>query len=283
MHHAPQKTSSPTPCGIDRAQTIAHLEALLNSGRARDEAAVSDQKKIFVNTRMPSSSAIITMSSREIAELTGKLHKNVLADIRNTLDALGLDWADFLAQYIDSTGRALPCFSLPRREVEILLTGYSIPLRAKVIDRLHELEAAVARPAIPTSFAEALRLAATLEEEKLALVETVNVMRPHAQVGAAAGQRKRLGVVEFARKLTGVNTQQVQNDLQVMGYLYKRNGHWAVYSKFKGVLFGEVLDNKGRSSVVVLAKGQQLLAALYFAGRLTMKAGCDPVDMAELE
>lgn len=106
------------------------------------------------------------MSSREIAELTGKLHKNVLADIRNTLDALGLDWADFLAQYIDSTGRALPCFSLPLREVEILLTGYSIPLRTKVIDRLHELEAAVARPAIRTSFAEALRLAAALEEGK---------------------------------------------------------------------------------------------------------------------
>lgn len=35
-----------------------------------------------------------------------------------------------------------------RREVEILLTGYSIPLRAKVIDRLHELENRPTRPRV---------------------------------------------------------------------------------------------------------------------------------------
>jgi phage regulator Rha-like protein len=165
----------------------------------------------------------ITMSSREIAELTEKLHKNVLADIRKTLEALNMEPADFSARYIDSKGEPRYCFNLPRREVEILLTGYSIPLRAKVIDRLHQLEAAVAAPAaIPTNFAEALRLAAALEE-KQALAATVNVMRPHAQVGAAAGQRKRLSVVEFARKLEGVNTQQVQKDLQAMQYLHKQD------------------------------------------------------------
>lgn len=144
----------------------------------------------------------ITMSSREIAELTGKQHKHVLTDIRNTLDALGMDSADFLAQYFDSTGRSLPCFRLNRREVEILLTGYSIPLRAKVIDRLRELEAAVAQPAIPTNFTEALRLALQLEEERQALAETNTRLHSLAQVGAAAGQR---GVVEFARKLPEVN------------------------------------------------------------------------------
>jgi phage regulator Rha-like protein len=37
------------------------------------------------------------MSSREIAELTGKLHKNMLADIRETLEALDLAAADFSA------------------------------------------------------------------------------------------------------------------------------------------------------------------------------------------
>lgn len=43
--------------------------------------------------------------------------------------------------------RRVETFNLPRREVEILLTGYSIPLRAKVIDRLRELETQVAAPA----------------------------------------------------------------------------------------------------------------------------------------
>ncbi|WP_312478576.1 Rha family transcriptional regulator [Stutzerimonas nitrititolerans] len=225
--------------------------------------------------------AAITMSSREIAELTGKEHFNVIRDIRTVLEVLGKDAISFEGIYQDSRNRTQTEYLLPRREVEILLTGYSIPLRAKVIDRLHELEAAVPQRAIPTSFAEALRLAASLEEENQALEASNARLLPHAQVGMAAGQRKRLGVVEFARKLPGVNTQQVQKDLQAMQYLHKRQGHWAVYSKFKGVLFDEVLDNEGRSKVVALEKGQQLLVKQYHEGRLTMKAGCTPARHLE--
>lgn len=43
-----------------------------------------------------------TMSSREIAELTGKQHKDVLYDIRKMLDELGITAADFATQYKDS-------------------------------------------------------------------------------------------------------------------------------------------------------------------------------------
>jgi phage regulator Rha-like protein len=81
-----------------------------------------------------------TMSSREIAKLTGKAHKNVLADVRSMLDELGLDWADFSAQYKDGTGRSLPCFDLNRELTDTLLTGYSAKMRLAVIRRWHELE-----------------------------------------------------------------------------------------------------------------------------------------------
>lgn len=80
-----------------------------------------------------------------------------------------------------------------------------------------------------------------LTREKEALQAENARILPAAQVGATVGQRSRLGVVDFARKLPGVNTMQVQRDLQAMQYLFKREGHWAVYSKFKGVLFDEVM------------------------------------------
>ena len=76
-----------------------------------------------------------TMSSREIAELTGKQHKHVLEDVRKMLEDLDLSSAGFAAQYKDSTGRTLPCFNLPKRETLILVTGYSIPVIVRSIDR----------------------------------------------------------------------------------------------------------------------------------------------------
>ena len=82
----------------------------------------------------------LTMSSREIAELTSKEHKHVLDDIRKMLIELNIQSADFMADYKDSQGRTYPLFNLPKRETLILTSGYSIQLRAKIIDRWQELE-----------------------------------------------------------------------------------------------------------------------------------------------
>ncbi|HEY4081352.1 MAG TPA: Rha family transcriptional regulator [Burkholderiaceae bacterium] len=72
----------------------------------------------------------------------------MLIDIRAMLDQLEIHSADFSAQYLDSTGRTLPMFELPYRETMILVAGYSVPLRAKVVDRWQELEARNAAPAM---------------------------------------------------------------------------------------------------------------------------------------
>lgn len=92
-----------------------------------------------------------TMSSREIAELTGKLHKNVMADIRAMCDQLEIDSAEFSAQYMDGTGRMLPCFELDRYHTEVLVTGYDVKRRAAVIKRWFDLERGAERPAVPAS------------------------------------------------------------------------------------------------------------------------------------
>ena len=83
----------------------------------------------------------LTMSSREIAELTGKQHKHVLEDTRNMLNGLGIDSAAFTAQYKDSIGRSLPCFNLDKELTLTLVSGYNVELRNKIIKRWMELEA----------------------------------------------------------------------------------------------------------------------------------------------
>lgn len=81
-----------------------------------------------------------TMSSREIAELTGKQHQHVRRDIEVMLKELQLEAFDFDRIYIDAAKRKQRAYHLTRELTETLLTGYSIPLRHKVILRWRELE-----------------------------------------------------------------------------------------------------------------------------------------------
>lgn len=91
----------------------------------------------------------LTMSSREIAELTGKLHTNVLRNIRNMLAELGEAELKFESSYRDSTGRTLPMFNLPKELTLTLVAGYSAPLRHRIVLRWQELEEAAKGPALP--------------------------------------------------------------------------------------------------------------------------------------
>lgn len=153
----------------------------------------------------------VTMSSREIAELTGKRHPDVKRDILSMLEALEKDASSFAHIYLDAMNRSQTEYHLPRREVEILLTGYSIPLRAKVIDRLHELEEQAKGAAfrVPQSLPEALRLAAELAEKNEQLALENKEMAPKAVVFDNCVALRQESLATFVRTLEGVNTMAI--------------------------------------------------------------------------
>lgn len=126
----------------------------------------------------------ITMTSRDIAELTGKQHGHVIRDIRAMQEALKDDPnMDHVMDVRDSRGYT-EFVSLRRREVEILLTGYSIPLRAKVIDRLHELEANIAKPK-ELSRLELIQMMLESEQDKLRIqAERDEAVATKAEIGS---------------------------------------------------------------------------------------------------
>lgn len=105
-----------------------------------------------------------SMTSNEIAALTGKSHANVMRDIREMLESLGKDQINFDAIYFDSYSRAQACFKLPYDETICLLTGYDAKARMAVIKRWQELENA-GTYFVPTSLSAALRLAADQSEQ----------------------------------------------------------------------------------------------------------------------
>ena len=82
------------------------------------------------------------MTSLEIAQLTGKNHKDVLKAIRNMQRA----WAQVtgrkfaLSEYQDPTGRMLPCFLLNKTECLYIATKFNDEARARLVIRWEELE-----------------------------------------------------------------------------------------------------------------------------------------------
>jgi len=156
----------------------------------------------------------VTMSSREIAELTGKRHDNVRRDIENMASELSLSFEE---KVIPTVGRPIKEYLLERREVEILLTGYSIPLRAKVIDRLHELEEQAKGAAfrVPQSLPEALRLAAELAEKNEQLALENKEMAPKAVVFDNCVALRQESLATFVRTLEGVNTMAIITDHRI--------------------------------------------------------------------
>jgi phage antirepressor YoqD-like protein len=103
------------------------------------------------------------LSSMEIARLTGKRHDHVMRDIQVTLHQAGIDVPKFGGTYEDSQNRIHACFFLPRRECDLVISGYSVKYRLAIIDRWRELEAGQAFQ-IPQTMSEALRLAADQAE-----------------------------------------------------------------------------------------------------------------------
>lgn len=109
-----------------------------------------------------------TMSSLQIAELTGKNHKEVMRSIRNMEPAWekinGRRFA--LVEYKDAKGEKRPCYQLTKTECLYVATKFNDEARAKLILRWEELETANANQyQVPTSFREALLLAAVQQEQ----------------------------------------------------------------------------------------------------------------------
>ncbi|RIW13860.1 Rha family transcriptional regulator [Vibrio harveyi] len=81
----------------------------------------------------------LTMSSVEIAKITGKPHKNVIRDIRELLKVLDIDGSDL--SHHDNRGYTSH-YNLDKDLTMTLVSGYDAKLRFSIVKRWRELEEA---------------------------------------------------------------------------------------------------------------------------------------------
>jgi phage regulator Rha-like protein len=113
----------------------------------------------------------LTMSSREIAELTGKEHKNVIRTVKDLLAAKILD-AQIEPLKFEYRGQWFDYYELKKRDSLVLVARLSPEFTAHIVDRWQELEKQVKQTNVDLHDPHALRRALLNYTEQVIHLET---------------------------------------------------------------------------------------------------------------
>lgn len=116
---------------------------------------------------------VLTMSSRDIAELTGKRHDNVMTVIRDLIEAQILTSEIQELDYIHR-GNTYKHFLLNKRDSLILVARLSPEFTAQIVDRWQELEQQSKQKAVDLNNPHALRKALLEYTEQVIELEHKN-------------------------------------------------------------------------------------------------------------
>lgn len=176
------------------------------------------------------------LDSREVAEMVGKEHKNIIRDIRGYLEEfsqLNFEPSDFFRESTyKRRGKEYPCYLITKEGCEFIahkLTGVKgTEFTAKYIKRFHEMENII-KEHVPQG--KELLALAVLEAQKTIEEQTAQIeeMKPHAVLGQAitiANTSILVGDLAKILRQNGVNigAQRLFGWMRENGYLIKRKG-----------------------------------------------------------
>jgi len=237
-----------------------------------------------MNALMKPNDMPLTMTSREIAELTGKAHSNVMRDIRAMMEALeqdsNLNSVCKTTTYSGTNGQSYDQYELDKDTCLTLLLGYDAVARMKVVKRWQELEQErmVDQPRVPQTMPEALRLAAEAIEQRDQLA-----LENKAQAEALAEAQPKVEALDrfanldgkhglrSAAKLLGVQESKLSAWLLIHRWYYRdHSGRLCAYadkiaSGHLDTIPVEIRRSEGVQVVqqpVILQKGLTRLAEL---------------------
>ncbi len=172
------------------------------------------------------------MSSREIAEITGKQHAHVMRDLRSTLDSIaesknGL--GVYEANYLDSNGQQRPMYLLDKKATLLIVSGYDVNLRLAIINRWEELETQNAAK-LPSTYIEALESLILAEKQKEALL--LESQEKQARIEKLIHNSKLYTVTELAKEVGLRSAQELNKILSEKKIQYKVNETYVLSAKY---------------------------------------------------
>lgn len=165
------------------------------------------------------------MTSKEIAEVTGKRHCDVMEAIR----VMEIAWVKIgrrkfpLTSYVDQWNREQPMYKLNKTECLYIATKFNDEARAKLVIRWEELETKERQtvPVLPQTYLEALKALVLSEEQKQVLALENESMKPKADYFDTLVERGSNLNLRDTAKMIGVSERFFIEYLLLNGYLYR--------------------------------------------------------------
>lgn len=215
---------------------------------------------------MNKNSSVLTMSSREIADLVESRHDSVKRTIERLQDK-GLIQLTPMVEVKNHLGQVVTEYQLIKRDTYVVVAQLSPEFTARLVDRWQELENKQ-MPQIPQTLSEALRLAADqaeqIERQNLLLEQQrpkVEFVQRYVEAGTTKSLRE-------TAKILRVPERAMIDCLVGDGLLFRQSGNLLPYQKYhaKGlfdVKTGTTEYGHNYTQTRVTSKGIEYIASRY--------------------
>ena len=204
------------------------------------------------------------MTSLTIAQVTGKMHKDVLKAIRNMEPAwLKVNERHFeLVEYKDSKGEFRPCYSLTKAECLYIATKFSDEARARLVKRWYQLECE--------------QLGVRMEEQKL-LVTKREIMLKSDEIrrGLIAGENADADgcyTVSQLAEMMEITVKELNKRLVAEGVQFRNGGRYMLTKEYEGRgyaqdrafhYYGLDGEKKEKKYLVWTPAGREFVSAIF--------------------
>lgn len=202
------------------------------------------------------------MTSREIAELTGKPHADLMKAIRAMEDSwTKVNGGNFsLVEYLDAKGERRPMYQLTKTECLYIATKFNDEARARLIIRWEELEKQQAIDLTnPDTILTIVQNWKKAEDDRQRLQLTTEIQQkelseaaPKVEYYNEVMQSESLIPTNIIAKELGMSAVSLNKLLNQLNIIYRSGETWVLYHKYqnkgytgtKTVTYQDSLDNK---------------------------------------
>ena len=181
---------------------------------------------------VPQSTAM-TMTSKEMADLTEKRHDNVkrLIETLANQEVISLPQIEEVKVQRERREEVVSVYRIGKRDSYIIVAQLSPEFTARLVDRWQELEDQARNPVAALSRVDLLKLALDSEEKRLALEQRVGELAPKAAaLDLISASDEALTITQAAKELS-VKREKLTNWMHANGWIYRQNSAWVAYQQ----------------------------------------------------